>query len=93
MSKQENFVAKTSPATDELPQDVVEVHQDPEVKGQIIIGVSGQGQERFLQVPSSEELTVDRGIAQEFQQAAKLRQGASTAAAGNEGEKTHGDQL
>jgi hypothetical protein len=91
MSKQENFVAKTSPATDELPQDVVEVHQDREVKGQIIIAYLDQAKNVILQVPSSEELSVERGIAQEFEPAAKMRQSASTAAADSEGEKTHGD--
>ena len=50
---------KIPPSTDELPQDAVEVHQNPEVKDRITIqylagqAVSGQDQTRGLHVPSS----------------------------------------
>jgi hypothetical protein len=89
LPEQENSVAKNVTATYELPQDVVEVHQDPEIKNQVIIQYLDQAKDVVLQVPSDQELGVERGIAQDFQQAAKLRD--STAAVVGEGEKTHGD--
>jgi hypothetical protein len=73
-----------------LPQDVVEVHQDPEIKDQIIIQYLDKAKNLVLQVPSSQELDVERGIAQDFQQAAKVRATEKTAAA-SEGETSHGD--
>ncbi len=88
---QDSSVAKNVASTYELPQDEVEVHQDPETKDQIIIQYLNQAKTVVLQVPSNEELLVERGIAREFQPAAKLRQSASTAAVGSVGEKTHGD--
>jgi hypothetical protein len=76
-----------------LPEDVVEVHQDPESKGQVIIQYLDQAKDVILQVPSQQELDVQRGIATEFQQAAKLRVSERTVAARSEGEKAHGNQL
>jgi hypothetical protein len=67
------------------------VHQDPETKDRVIIQYLDQAKNVVLQVPSNQELGVERGIAEEFQQAAKLRASADTAASGSEGEKTHGD--
>jgi len=90
LPEQESSVAKKISAVYELPQDVVEVHLDPETKNQIIIQYLDQSKNVILQVPSGEELDVERGIAQEFQQATKLRASAGTAAVGSEGEKTHG---
>ena len=92
-SKEESSIKKNVPLTQELPQDVVEVHQDPESKGQIIIQYLDQAKDVVLQVPSQQELSVERGIARESQQAAKLRASESAAAARNEGEKTHGNKL
>jgi hypothetical protein len=91
LPKQERAVAKDVPSTYELPQDVVEVHQDPDIKNQIIIQYLDQAKDVVLQVPSNQELAVERGIAQEFQQAAKLRGRGATAAPVGQGEKTHGD--
>ncbi len=93
LPKEENTVAKNVPSTYELPQDVVEVHEDPETKDRIIIQYLDQANYVILQVPSAQELSVERGIAQEFQQAAKLRASGGAAAAGSEGEKTHGNKL
>ena len=90
LPNRENSLAKTAPVTYELPEDVVEVHQDPEDKGQIIIQYLDKAKNVVLQVPSNEELSVERGIAQELQEAAKLRQ-ANNAAAVSEGEKNHGN--
>jgi len=92
LSKQENSLAKTAPVTYELPQDVVEVHQDPEVKGQIIIQYLDKANNVILQVPSNEELSVEHGIAQELQEAAERRE-SNSAAAARAGEKNHGNQL
>ena len=91
LPKQESSVAENVPSTYELPQNEVEVHQDPETKDQIIIQYLDHAKNVILQVPSNEEPSVERGIAREFQTAAKLRQSASTAAVGSVGEKTHGD--
>jgi len=89
--KQESSGAKSTPVTYELPEDVVEVHEDPEIKDQVIIEYLDQSKNVVLQVPSNQELSVERGIAQEFQQAAKLRESQGTAAATSEGVKNHGD--
>ncbi|MGA7560808.1 MAG: hypothetical protein WCF61_06225 [Terriglobales bacterium] len=91
LPKQETSTAKSAPSTYELPDDVVEVHQDPETKDRVIIQYLDRAKNVILQVPSSEELNVERGIARDFQAAAKLRASAGTAAANDEGEKTHGD--
>jgi hypothetical protein len=88
---QENTVAKDVSSTYNLPQDVVELHQDPDIKGQIIIQYLDQSKDVVLQVPSAQELNVERGIAQEFQQAAKVRETADAIAAVSEGIKAHGD--
>lgn len=93
LPKEEKSIAKNGLSINELPQDVVEVHQDPESKGQIIIQYLDGAKNVILQVPSNQELTVERGIAQEFLQAAKLRASETTAAAGREGEHTHGNKL
>ena len=89
--KQESSSAKNVPATLQLPPDVVEVHQDPDIKGQIITQYLDQSRNLVLQVPSAEELSVERGIAQEFQQVAQPRPAARTAAAGREGGKAYGN--
>ena len=90
--KQEAPAAKAVPASYQLPQDVVELRQDPKDQGQVIIQYLDKAKNVILQVPSAQELAVERGIAQDFQEAAKLRKdkdaAATTSAAG---EKTHGD--
>jgi hypothetical protein len=91
LPKQESSVTKNVPSADELSQDVVEVHQDPAIKSQVIIQYLDKAKNVVLQVPSNQELGVERGIVQEFQQAAKLRANDNPPAAGNEGERTHGD--
>jgi len=69
------------------------VHQDPEIKDQIIIQYLDHAKNVILQVPSDQELSVERGIAKESEEAAKLRDSEAAAAAGTGGEKTHGNQL
>jgi hypothetical protein len=93
LSKEEKSVAKNVLLTQELPQDVVEVHQDPKSKDQIIIQYLDKAKDVVLQVPSQQELSVERGISRESQQAAKLRASESAAAAQSEGEQTHGNKL
>ncbi len=51
-------------STYELLPDVVEVHQDPDIKGQIIVQYLDQARNVILQVPSNQELNVEHGIAQ-----------------------------
>ncbi len=91
LPKQQTPVLKAVAPTYELPADVVEVHQDPEIKSQVIVQYLDQAMNLILQVPSNEELGVEHGIAQDLQQAAKLRTSADTAATWSEEEKTHGD--
>ncbi len=90
LPKQEKAAVKNASSTYQLAEDVVEVHEDPETKGQIIEYLD-KAKNVVEQVPSSEELSVERGIAQELQQAAKLGSSANTEAAASEGGKTHGD--
>lgn len=89
--KQETSAAENVSATYELPQDVVEVHQDPEIKNQIIVQYLDNARNVILQVPSNQELSVERGIAQDFQQAAKLRESQGSVTEAPESEKTHGN--
>jgi hypothetical protein len=91
LPEQETSPAKSVPTTYELPEDVVEVHLDPEIRNQEIVQYLDQSKNVIFQVPSSEELSVEHGIAQDFEAAAKLRASADTAANVSEGEKTHGD--
>jgi hypothetical protein len=91
--KEEKVIAKTISSTYELPQDVVEVHQDPEIKNQIIIQYLDQAKNVVLQVPSELELSVERGIASDLQRAAKLAESAGTSAATGQGGKGHGNKL
>ena len=90
LPKQEKSTAKNAPSTYEPPEDVVEVHQDPDIKDQVIVQYLDKAKNVVLQVPSNEELGVERGIAQDVQQAAKLRVSEDTAAALSEAEKNHG---
>jgi len=69
-----------------IPQDVVEVHQDSQVKSQLIVEYLDQAHNVILQVPSDEALAVERGIAQELEQAAKLRSSAAVDSAPTKGE-------
>jgi hypothetical protein len=85
--KQENSAAPKVPATNELAQDVVEVHQDPEIKDQIIIEYLDQSKNVILQVPSQEELDFEHAVAQELQETMKLRPSQAAAAAGSPGNK------
>jgi hypothetical protein len=90
LPKEEKSAPKIVPSKYVLPEDVVEVHQDPESKDQVTQYLD-QSKNVILQVPSNEELSVEPGIAQELQQAAKLRATADVAAATSEQGKTHGD--
>jgi|SRR5271154_4551794 len=92
LPKQQASAAKKISSTYDLPQDVVEVHQDPQIKDQIIVQYLDRSKNVILQVPSSGELSVQHGIAAESQQAAKLR-GSETAEAESAGERTHGNKL
>jgi cAMP phosphodiesterase len=89
LPKQEKSAPKNVPASYVLPEDVVEVHQDAESKQQVTQYLD-QSKNVILQVPSNEELSVERGIAQELQQAAKLRANADAAPASEQGKK-YGD--
>jgi hypothetical protein len=91
LPKEETSAAKSAPVAYELPEDVVEVHQDPDIKSQVIIQYLDEAKDVVLQVPSNQELGVEHGIAQDFQNAAKTRKDAATTGAVSEGEKPHGD--
>lgn len=91
LPKQEKSATQNAPSTYEPPEDVVEVHQDPDIKNQVIVQYLDKAKNVVLQVPSSQELGVERGIAQDVQQAAKLLASANTAATVSEEGKNHGD--
>lgn len=90
-SSPEDPTFRQSPKADESPQDVVELHADSEVKNQLIVEYLNQSGSVILQVPSSEELNVERGIAQELEQAAKLRASESSTPTPSKGDKGHGN--
>ena len=90
-SPPEDATFRKSPKTPEIPEDVVELHEDSEVKNQLIVEYLDQAHNVILQVPSDEELAVERGIAQELVQTAKQRSSESAAATPNKGEPAHGD--
>ena len=93
LSKGEPSVAKNVPSTYELPQDVVEVHQDPEIKDQVIIQYLDQAKDVILQVPSQQELNLERGIAQDL----NIRRNCASARARPQPQakerKLHGNKL
>jgi len=93
LSKAGKSAAENLPLTSELPQDVVELHQDPESKNQVIIQYLDPAKQVILQVPSQQELNVERGISKESQQEAKLRESKRTGAVGSGGGPTHGNKL
>jgi hypothetical protein len=92
LPKQEEPSAKAPPLLTELPQDEVQVQRDPQIRDEVVIQyvVTATGS-LILQVPSAQVLSVHRGIDQEFQQQAKARESAGTAAAlAAKGEEPHG---
>ena len=91
------YISATSKVSqdDQFPQDVVELHQDPDVKDQIIVEYLDQSKRLVMQMPSEEELAVERGIAQELQQrdlqAAKLNESAGATGTSTREENSHGN--
>ena len=75
------------------PQDVVEVHQDSDVKGQIVVEYLDKAKNVVLQVPSAAELDFESAIAQEFQRVEKTQASTNTAPGYGTGVKTNGNQL
>ena len=88
---QEDADSRESLKVDASPQDVVEVHQDSEVKDQLIVEYLDQARNVILQVPSDEELNVERGIAEELQQAAKQRINQAAVPSAREGDQNYGN--
>ena len=89
---QEQTGTRNVPSPAELPQDEVQVQRDPQIRDEVVIQyvVTATGS-LILQVPSAQVLSVRRGIDQEFQQQAKARESAGTAAAlAAKGEEPHG---
>ena len=91
LPEQESSVATNVPSAYKLPEDVVEVHQDPDIKGQIIVQYLDQTGSVIVQVPNTEELSVERGIAEEFEASAKLSAVVAKASPEREGEKSRGN--
>lgn len=75
------------------PQDIVEVHQDSDVKGQIVVEYLDKAKNVVLQVPSVAELDFESAIAQEFQRAGKVQASNSAAPGYGTGVKANGNQL
>jgi hypothetical protein len=61
------MAAQEVPSTFELPQDAVEMHQDAEIKYQIIIPYLHKAKNVVPQVPRNQGHRVERGIAQKWQ--------------------------
>lgn len=84
---------KVAPVNYIPPQDVVEVHQSPDVKGQIVVEYLDKAKNVVLQVPSAAELDFESAVAQEFQRAQKEQAGGSAAPGYATGVKSDGNQL
>jgi hypothetical protein len=69
--KQETSATKNAPAAVEFPEDEVQLQQDSEIKGQVIVRYLDKANGQVvLQVPSEQVLAVDRGIYDEFRKQA-----------------------
>lgn len=90
---QESLNAKVVPVNYIPPQDVVEVHQASDVKGQIVVEYLDKAKNVVLQVPSVAELDFESAIAQEFQRVDKTQAGNGTAPGYGTGVKGNGNQL
>jgi hypothetical protein len=75
------------------PQDVVEVHQASDVKGQIVVEYLDKAKNVVLQVPSAAELDFESAIAQEFQRVGKTQASNRAAPGYGAGVKGNGNQL
>ncbi|MFZ1158399.1 MAG: hypothetical protein WAO10_11495 [Candidatus Sulfotelmatobacter sp.] len=96
LPKQKELGVKNLSSPAQLPQDEVQVQRDSQIKDEVIIKYLNTATgDLILQVPSAEVLSVDRGIYQEFQQQAKVRENAGTAPVADrpstEGEEPHGN--
>jgi hypothetical protein len=78
LPKQEDTAKKNVPSPYGLPPDAVEMQHDPEIKNQIIVQYLDKTRNVIVQLPSEEELELERP-------------GATLTVAGKEGENTHGD--
>jgi len=69
--KQETSPANKTPEAVEFPEDEVQLQQDSEIKGQVIVQYLDKANGQVvLQVPSEQVLAVDRGIYDEFRKQA-----------------------
>lgn len=69
--KQETPAPKSAPEAAEFPEDEVQLQQDSEIKGQVVIRYLDKANGQVvLQVPSEQVLAVDRGIYDEFRKQA-----------------------
>jgi hypothetical protein len=90
-SKRETVGAGRPSESAELPQDEVQVLRDSQVQDLIVIKYLNQASGTLiLQVPSAQVLNVDRGIQQELEQQAKVRDSAGETAVEHKGEEPHG---
>jgi len=85
--------AKAAPVTYIPPQDVVEVHQDSDVKGQIVVEYLDKAKNVVLQVPSAAELDFESAVAQEFHRAEKAQASGRAAPGYARGVQSDGNQL
>ena len=86
--KQEVPNASTSSQLAEMPEDEVQVQQDSQTNGRIVIRYLDQAGDLILQVPSSQVLGLARAIDQALQQQAQARTKNGTE--GGEGGNAHG---
>src|SRR5579871_3585481 len=75
------------------PQDVVEVHEDSDVKGQIVVEYLDKAKNVVLQVPSTAELDFESAVAQEFQRVEKAQANNDAVLGYGTGVKANGNQF
>jgi uncharacterized FlaG/YvyC family protein len=89
LPKQEAPGTKDVSSPLEVPQDEVQLQRDPQIRDEVVIKYLDKAtRDLILQIPSAEVLSVDRGIYQEFQAQAKVRESAGAAV--DKGEEPHG---
>ena len=84
-SNQETRQAQKAAAEQEQPQDVVQVQTDSQLGNQIVIKYTDQATGRtILQVPSSQVLSVARGIAEDLRHELKPEAHSTSGTTGGE---------
>ncbi len=76
--------------SDQIPEDEVEVQQDNQTNGRIVIKYKDHTGHVILQVPTAQLLNLARAIYEQFQRDAVERHNGSVSTTAVEGDKTNG---